>query len=303
MTSPCAECVRAQPLLGTLVELGAVGSTTPVVEAAIDRGFVALRAVHARMSFHEAASDLSRIHVEAWRQPVRVHPWTWRVLRVARFLAMATDGAFDPTVGGTLVAAGRLPAPAFVPAPAPEGTWQDVVLLSGSRVWLRRPVLIDLGGIAKGFAVDRAVAAMRLGGVSACRVNAGGDLRVWSPEPQRVSVRHPGRPDWVLPLVDVWNGAVATSAPYRDETGTWSGIVDPAGGPAGGTKRSVTVFASTCLRADALTKVVALAPSACTGLLRQLGAEAVIIETDGSARHLPVDRRGGWRLAPQDSRG
>lgn len=296
MSSSCAELTRARPLLGTRVELRVVAATADAAHAAIDAGFRAVSRVQSLMSFHDPASDLSRIHADAWRQPVAVDASTWRVLRFAQALSRATDGVFDVTTAGALVRAGRLPHPAGAPSPVEDASWRDLRLGPDHTVQLRRPVLVDLGGIAKGFAIDRAIAAMDRAGAIGCAVDAGGDLRIRSADPQPVMVRHPGHRDMVLPLADVWNAAVATSAPYPDEgDGPWSGIVDPRSGRALDPGTSVTVIATGAMLADALTKIVAVAPSDCAPIVRRLGGEAVVVRADGRANHL-ANRRRGWSL-------
>lgn len=299
MTSPCAEVRRARPLLGTLVELTAIADAMSDAHAAIERGFEAAALVDARMSFHRADSDLSRIHALAWREPVSVHPWTWRVLRVATQLAEATGGLFDPTTAAALVRAGRLPSPPCdAPAPREGASWRDVMLLRDHMVHLRCPLLVDLGGIAKGFAVDRAMEAMLRAGALGAVVDAGGDLRVRWPEARRVAVRDAsGGFGDVRPLVDVWDGAVATSAGYPGEDGApaWSGIVHPRSHVFAEAATSVTVIAPSALRADALTKIIALDAMAHAGLVRRLRAEAVVFPPADPARHLPCNARG-WRV-------
>ncbi|GAP65387.1 hypothetical protein MBSD_n0676 [Mizugakiibacter sediminis] len=261
---------RARPLLGTLVEIRARGDACAVTAA-----FAAVERVHALMSFHDPTSELSRLNREAARRALRVHPWTYRVLRAARRLHRLSDGAFDCSVAGASVAAGALPAPADE---APPATGMEAVeLLPGFRVHYRRPLWLDLGGIAKGFAVDRAVDALRRHGATAAVVNAGGDLRVLGDEPQMVAVRDPQQPQRLLPLGALADGAIATSAPYFSESGgDWS-IRDPAGGSPR-RYRSVSVLAPSCLRADALTKIVWLrGAEASASLLARLRAQAVTL--------------------------
>src|SRR5262245_33576570 len=102
---------RAQPWLGTFVEIDATGSSAASVHAAIDDAFAAVATVHRLMSFHDAASDVSRLNRRAAVEAVRVHPWTYDVLQAARDLRRRSDGAFDVTVAPALQALGLLPRP------------------------------------------------------------------------------------------------------------------------------------------------------------------------------------------------
>jgi len=282
MSSPCAEFRRAQPLLGTLVSIAAVAPDTAIAQAAVQAGFDAVARVHDAMSFHAPGSVLSRIHRDAWRAPLPVDAGTLRVLRAAVALSRATDGVFDCTIARRLVAEGRLPRPEGAPAPAPGADWRAIDLSRPGHVALRAPVWIDLGGIAKGYALDAAAAALRRAGAWGFRVDAGGDLRIRMPAPEPVHVRHPSTRARVHALGHLRDGAVATSAPYDDESGVWCGIVDPRAAARRAPTASVSVFAERGLWADALTKVVSLAPDLVSRLSARLHATAVVLREDGA---------------------
>ena len=132
---------RARPLLGTIVSIACDAD-----EATLDRAFAAVERVQALMNFHSSTGDLARLNAAPPGTALRVDRWTHRVLRFASRVAVASGGAFDMTMPG-----------------APGGH-RDVELLDASEVRFRRRTRIDLGGIAKGFAVDRAVEALRGGG-------------------------------------------------------------------------------------------------------------------------------------------
>ena len=217
---------RARIALGTLVEIALpAGEAT---EARFAAGFAAIAHVHRCMSAHDPASDLARIARDAHRWPVRVDPATYAVLTLALDLWRETGGAFDVTVAPALAREGLLPSDAFSPRAA-CGRTAALELLDDDRVRASESVAIDLGGIAKGYAVDRAVDALRTSGASSGIVNAGGDLRVfgmnvWFP----VRVRHPASPNLVLSPFDVSDFAVATSADYFAAA---PALVDPGHAP------------------------------------------------------------------------
>ena len=193
------EVRRARPLLGTLVEITARGGAAPRVAEAVDAAFAAIAAVHRLMSFHDRASDVTRLNRCAARTPVRVHAWTFAVLREAQEVAQASAGLFDVTVASVLTRHRLLPGTPGAPVPHRSASFRDIRLLPGLRVRFSRPLLLDLGGIAKGFAVDRAIDCLRAAGVCSGVVNAGGDLRCFGPVPHRVHVRDPNCPDRLLP--------------------------------------------------------------------------------------------------------
>jgi len=269
------ELRRVRPLLGTLVEIAARGSEREHLARAIDAAFATVSQVHRLMSFHARGSDVSRLNRHAWRTALRVHPWTYAVLKEAQRVARASDGLFDVSVARILVARRLLPAPRGVRVPDRRACYRDIRLLPGFRVRFHRPLLLDLGGIAKGFAVDRAVQRLRSAGIDSALVNAGGDLRCFGPVVQRVHVRDPQAPSRLLPLADLASGAIATSAAYftrqRRAGRDVCAQVDPRGGgrvPAG----SVSVAARRCITADAWTKVLLLGGARFLGRARRAGA-------------------------------
>lgn len=258
---------RMQPALGTYVEVAACGSAA---SRAIAAGFAAVRRAEALWSFQDPASELSRLNRSAGRRVPLSRP-TLRLLRLAWAMMRASGGAFDPTLGGALVAQGVLPDPGG-PSRLPRGRADDLVL-DATGGTLRRPVCIVLDGIAKGHAVDLAVAAMRQAGASAGWVNAGGDLRAFGEVTVPVCRRAPGG-GYVL-LGGLRGLAIATSdvpaEPRRARAAFPARILGTADGRApepGGW----TVLARTAWRADALTKVAACVPAERrAAVLRRLG--------------------------------
>jgi thiamine biosynthesis lipoprotein len=279
---------RARPLLGTLVAIRVCGMPDAQAHQAVNAAFEDIALIHDRMSFHQADSDVSRLNREALHRPVAVHPDTLEVLRWSRRLAEGSRGCFDITVAAELVDWGLLPPPAGPRRPDPEGSWRDIELLADGTIRFDRPVWIDLGGIAKGYAVDRAVERLRARGVTQCCVNAGGDLRVLGPEAERVRLRLESPGNERLPVIEVENGSVASSgghlARHRDLDGFRGPHVHGKRRQPVGTHSFACVVADHCVVADALTKVVLAQGTRSAGLLRHYGATAHL----HSARH-------GWR--------
>jgi thiamine biosynthesis lipoprotein len=303
--APGATRVRARPLLGTLVEIAAAGSRAGV---AIERAFAAVEEVHRLMSYHDVKSDVSRINREGPSREVEVSRHTWRVLEAARAFAEQSGGLFDITIAPALAALGFLPRHRDFPR-ATTGDWRNIELREPNRVRLTRRVRIDLGGIAKGYAVDRAVEVLRSLGVQAGRVNAGGDLRIYGSAPQTVRVRCPDAPTSLGPRLSVRDGAAATSADYfsaRYRRGRRvTPIVHPGARTACARGRSVTVLAADCLTADALTKVVHADPERAVTALMTHSARALMLESShGEWRAHAFDPAlgAGW-LGPETACG
>lgn len=281
MTSCSSETRRARPLLGTLVEIRVPGADT-TARSAVDEAFRAVEAVQQAMSFHDPESELSRLNRNACGRAVQVSPALWRVLSEALRLAKISGGAFDPTVAARLVRWKILPAPQAPKLSPATISWRDVRLLPGRRVCFTRPLWLDLGGIAKGYAVDMAVSILRRHRIPAGVVNAGGDLRVFGPRVERVHVRHPGQPACLVPLADVRDAALATSAGYFSEQRCGgrrvNALVNPLQQRPCSARRSVSVQAPTCMLADALTKVVLVLGDAAEKMLRRCHASAMVLE-------------------------
>lgn len=277
---------RARPLLGTMVIIRIEAMGAAGADQAFDAAFAQVEAVHRAMSFHEAGSELSRINREATRSPQIIGGLLCRVLRASLALARASDGLFDPCVAARLVQWRQLPAPADAPEPAADATWRDVELRPGGRVHFRKPLWLDFGGIAKGYAVDRAIAALRACGVRAGMVNAGGDLRVFGDICETIHVRDPRDPGNSQPLLQLRDGAVATSSGYFSARDGHTALVDTRNRTTLGVGVSVSICAPRAIWADALTKVVMADPDAAVPLLRRLHAQAALLDASGAGRTL-----------------
>lgn len=217
---------RARPWLGTLVDIGVPTGCDVALEAAFD----AIALAHRLMSLQEPGSDLSRAHAADVDEPVPVHPWTAEVLRLCVDLHTRSEGLFDVACGS-----GRW---ALHSGPNADDPAMLMRLDSGTR--------LDVGGIAKGWAVDQAVRMAQAAGAGAVWVNAGGDLRVQGATvPVRLRDEHHGGTHTWLQLSD---GAIATSDFTPGARSELSGTLRAA---------HVSVAAPECVWADALTKVLA----------------------------------------------
>jgi thiamine biosynthesis lipoprotein len=261
---------RMRPLLGTFVEIGArIGAGGgPDADAAITAAFAGIETIQRLLSFHDPDSDLSRLN----RRPgdeIELHPLSLRVLRLARCITRASGGLFNCTVGGALVRLGRLPDHGGAP-PLEYGTADDIEIFPDrNSARLRRPLRITLDGIAKGYAVDHGVRILRRQGVDSGWINAGGDLRVFGE--LRFPVRRPELDGSFTSFGELHRTALATSSVCNIPDSRFPGCIVAAGAqtPATG---MWSVLAAQAWRADALTKVAALAQDAAREtLLRRLG--------------------------------
>jgi FAD:protein FMN transferase len=239
------------------------------MQAAVGAAFDVIAKVHALMSFQEAGSDVGRLNCEGWSRPVGVHDWTIRVLKAALDLHQQSAGAFDVAVVG-------------------EGATSTAIeLLPDNHVRFTHPdVRVDLSGIAKGFAVDRALDVLRDHGMPQGLVNAGGDLAVFGPRAESVHVRDPRDPSRLLLQVAVAGRALASSGrcfdPFRSAASVPPAIIDPSTGEAVQAIHAATVRAPSCMLADGLTKVVMVAGTRASDALAHYRAGALVVRADGS---------------------
>ena len=280
MSLPSNSLRRARPLLGTLVEIKASGACANTEEA-VEAAFAAIAQVHQRMSFHDPSSDVSRINTAETYYEVAIDPQTYQVLQFARELGDLSNGTFDIATADVLVRRGFLPGDRHAAAVDSEATYQDLELLAGHRVQWRHKGQIDLGGIAKGYAVDCAITVLQSYDIDTGVVNAGGDLRCFGAA-QPIHVRHPTTPTALVPLGCLSNAAIATSSGYfsgiPDDGGRIDPLVDPKLRACTTWGESVSVVAPDCMTADALTKIVRLAPERAPELLDRFKAQALIID-------------------------
>jgi len=243
---------------------------------AIERGFAAVAEVHRLMSFHEPDSDVSRLNRAGAGGAIMVDPQTFAVLEQAQRMAEDSSGIFDITIASDLVAWGFLPKPEER-LPDPAASWRDIELTAPNNVRFHRPLWIDLGGIAKGYAVDQAMHAMALPGGAQCSINAGGDIRIAGPAAERILLRASNGGD-AVPILEIENASLASSG-GRDHQREISGKavgphLDGTTRGSVGTRSFVSVVAEDCMIADALTKIVLAQGAAASDLLKRHDATA-----------------------------
>jgi FAD:protein FMN transferase len=288
MQATCDNVRRLRPLLGTFVEIAATGADVADMVAAVEAAFVAIGTVHRLMSFHDEDSDLSRLNRGAFETAIGVHPWTFQVLETALDLHSRSNGMFDLRIAPVLQNLGLLPYHGGEfrgDATLTPGHSGIELFASQSVRFHDRGVRIDLGGIAKGFAVDRAIDVLRDFGMPSGLVNAGGDLAAFGPTGLMVNVRDPGCPIMAFCQVELRDGALASSGaafnPLQLLDATRPVVIDPASGEPVRAVIGVTVRAPSCLLADALTKIVMTGAESSAPLLREFGASALFVAADG----------------------
>lgn len=260
---------RKVPTMGTLAEVAVAGRDPDGARRAVEAALDQLRLVDRAMSRFDDDSEVGRVNAADPGRPVRVSPGTARVLEAALRWAEGSGGRFDPCLGAASeawrVERRREPLAAGEARRwASEGLWRTLELdrsAGAPAVRLHRPeAALDLGGIAKGYGVDRAVQALRRHGVRDALVSAGGDLYALGTsedgDPWEVGVRDPSDPARTLQTLRISDRAVATSGDYEagfDHGGRrYHHLLDPATGePRRTPVHSLTIAADDCMTADA----------------------------------------------------
>lgn len=295
--------VRTVERMGTLVTIQVVGHGANVKEisdrqAAVERAFDWFGRIEECCTRFDPASELSRL-AHRVGEPVPVSAILFQAIQFALAVAEETGGAFDPTVGHRLEARGfnreyRSGQPVRV-APESSGTanYRDVRLdPERHAVTLLRPLLLDLGAVAKGLAID--TAARELAPFRDFGIDAGGDLYLGGSNPDgapwSVGIRHPRLDDALIDSIRVSDRAVCTSGDYErvvagNEKDGSHHILDPRSGRSTAGAASVTVVAPTAMLADALaTAAFVLGPAEGIALLERHGVDGLMV-TPALERH------------------
>jgi thiamine biosynthesis lipoprotein len=267
--------------MDTIVNLRIVGSDDA---RASSRAVEWFHRIERSCSRFDPASEVLRL-TDRIGEPVPVSDVLFETTRFALALAAETNGAFDPTVGFHMERRGhnrdyRTGTVIDSRLPDDDGaTFRDVRLdESGRTIMLERPIVLDLGAVAKGFAVDMAARELRAAGHEHFAIDAGGDLYLAGlnddGEQWTVGIRHPFDEDATIDSVVVSNAAVCTSGNYlRGEH-----ILDPTRGlPAEGIA-SATVIAPLAMVADGLaTAAFVLGPELGIALLERHGVQGLLV--------------------------
>lgn len=291
-----------------------------------DMAEAAIREVDRLMGPFGEESDVRRLNEAAAGEWVEVSPATWTVVMDALRWHRLSGGAFDPTIG-PVKRLFRFDGDEMIAWPdgeklaeARSNVGADKLLFEreGMRLsWQKTGMRLDLGAVAKGYSVDRAVEALLREGVAAALVDVGGEIRVVGGKdgaggkPWRTGVRNP-RKDDILDVVEMTGGAIATSGDYENyfffEGKRYQHIIDPrTGSPLAGAPASVTVrHPDSCMAADALaTTLVVLGPESGAKFLEEqaLGlfssgveVDMYLAESEGVLKRyrFSVDREGNF---------
>lgn len=288
--------------MDTVVEVTLVDADTTRARTLADEVFAIFAQVEAEMSRYQRSSAVSTLNDRAGQAAwTPISPGLEAVLRESLRIAELSNGAFDPTLAEVnrlwaFDEGGRLPEPAALAAAVSHADWRRLQVDSGRARLTGAGCGLDLGGIAKGYAVDSGADLLVSRGVTGAIVNAGGDMRLIGHRPDgdpwHIGVQHPRDPDGLLEVIRATDCAVVSSGDYERyfivDRVRYHHIIDPHSGfPAAGCQ-GVTVVAERAMTADGLaTAAFVLGPEAGLDLLRRAGArDALIVDAGGTVHRL-----------------
>ena len=268
-TGDAATSRQFRYIMGTSMQVQAIGGDAAARNDAIEEAFAAITEVDRLMSNYRNDSELSAINRGAGSGPVRASDPMLSVLEAAQVVSARSGGAFDVTVGPLVKLWGffdkkpHLPTPAELAAMRSLVGYKMLIIDPASRsVRLERAGMeIDLGGIAKGFAVELAAGALKRRGLSGL-IDAGGNQYLVGLPPGKpywtMGVRDPLKTDGLLGTLDVKGGSVSTSAGYANFLTVggkrYGHILDPRTLQPSENALSVTIVSPDGTLADAVTK-------------------------------------------------
>lgn len=291
---------REEAIMGTRVAVQLWSEDPALAERAMDAVIGEMHRTDELMSTYKPGSQLSQVNEHAYERPVQVDADLIDVVEKSLEYSRLSDGVFDVTYASV----GYLfdyrkhvhPTDAQIAAALPAVDYRQVVVDHDARTirFLKPGMRIDLGGIAKGWAVDRGIDILRELGIEHAMVNAGGDTRLLGDrrgKPWIVGIRDPRNEGKVVTRIPLQDEALSTSGDYEryfEEDGVrYHHILEPGTGRSPKAVRSVTVIGPTATHTDGLTKpVFILGVERGLEFIRKVkDAEAIIVDNEGRVFH------------------
>lgn len=285
---------RTALIMGTVVDVRAYGEEDTQLEKAVAAAFDEMSRVEQLFSSHIAESEISRL--SAATESLSLSPEVIDLLQMGQKISSDTSGAFNLCLGALKDLwqiegeKPHIPSDQELSAVLKKTGTGALTIVGDKVIKSRADIKIDLGGIAKGYAVDRAVSVLRQAGVTSATVNAGGDIALLGDKqgrPWRIGIQHPRQTNDLLVTLQLKDQAVVTSGDYEryfERDGIrYHHIFDPATGQPARQCQSVTVVAATAASADALaTAAFVMGPDAGLIFLENLAdVEGLLVSSDG----------------------
>jgi FAD:protein FMN transferase len=304
---------RTEAIMGTRCYVELWADDPDKGNAAIDAVMAELRRIDDLMSHYKPESQLSQINQFGNERPVPVDKELFDLIKLSTHYSEITEGAFDITYASV----GYLynypqhihPTEQQIQAALPAVNWRNLIFDEEHHsVRFGHPGMrIDLGGIGKGYAVDRGIEILKARGVQRALVTAGGDSRIIGDRmgrPWLVAIRHPDNPSKVVTRIPLADSAVSTSGDYEryfDEGGVrYHHIIDPRTGHSASKVRSATVIGPTATQTDGMSKTAFVlgAEKALEIINRMPEYDAVFVLPDGKMLYSNGLRPAAPRATP-----
>ena len=286
-----------QVAMGTVIEITLIVDDEEKANKAALQAFQEIKRIETLMSPWLDSSDVTRINRSAGKERVKISPETFEVIQKAQEISELSEGGFDITVG-PLTELWRGARKKEIPLSIEEVrgklglvNFKNIEMDQEGKVFLKKKdMAIDLGGIAKGYAVDRAFELLKSLGYKNLIVNAGGDLRVGgtkNKQPWSIGIQNPRESQKILARISVSNMAVTTSGDYEKffiyQGKRYHHIFDPKDGFPAEDCQSVTIVTKDCITADGLaTAIFVLGAEKGYSLCQKLeGVDCLIVDKEG----------------------
>ena len=296
---------KSKALLDTFVTITVVAASQDMADKAIEDAFDIIEKFGDLVNFYSDKSELSAINRNAGIREVRVSPETLDIIEKALFVSEKSGGAFDPTIGPEIKLWDFLkkvkPSDAEIRKNLPLVNYKNIIIdRTKSTVFLsRRDMLLDLGGIAKGFAADLAVQSLKQKGISSGLVAVAGDIKAFGLKPDKkpwiVGIKNPrqkSNDDEIIARVPLSDKAISTSGDYERyfimDGKRFHHLLIPKSGYPANTCQSVSVIADQGVMTDAFsTAFFVLGPERGLGLAKEMGMDVMIIDSKGALHTTP----------------
>ena len=291
---------RTQFIMGTLVEVTVSHSDPDVIQAVTTQAFDEMKRIEQLMSTYIPDSEISRINRAAGKEAIPVSPEVEEVIREGLYWSEQSSGAFDITVEPLVYLwdfdgeKEIIPSENTLRKTASLVNYKDIEVKDHTVQLKRRGMAINVGGLAKGYAVDRAISILRAK-VKNGIVNAGGDLFAFGQKkpqtPWSIGLQHPRKPQELLAAFAVQNQGIATSGDYQryfiKDGVRYHHIFDPHTGKPARLMISTTIITTEVMDADALaTAVFVMGPDKGIEWVDSMdNVEAMLMLKDGSIRY------------------
>ncbi|MFH1429044.1 MAG: FAD:protein FMN transferase [Candidatus Margulisiibacteriota bacterium] len=296
---------KSMLVMGTAAEIIVKDKNTDNAQLAVNQAFDEIKRLEKVFSFHNPDSELNKINNNAFPAPYRVSDEMYQVLEQSMSASDKTSGLFDITSGSlsrlygfTMAYNKRVPNDNELVKTMKLVDYRLIRLDPANRTvrFVKKGILLDMGGVVKGYAVDRAVSVLRENGIKAALVNIGGNMYGFGHKPWKIGVRHPRDKDKIIEIITLKDEGVATSGDYErffiNNSVRVHHIFDPRTGKSASGNIGVTIIAGNALTADIYsTGIFVLDHKKAKEVIKKENLMAIIVSEDNGG-DITIDKVG-----------